>query len=141
MDSEFSIDLAGVPGHLSLGFGQGWNRRKLREVENGAESASCDFSALAIKEKSAQEEGEGGLLRRRRRREVCPGGGGERSAQEDGQWQTAPSLCRRLLLLASPHSRQYRVDCHFAEHCRILCECMLFQDALASIKPVVSLTD
>ena len=65
MDSEFSIDLAGVPGHLSLGFGQGWNRRKLREVENGAESASCDFSALAIKEKSAQEEeGEGGLLRR-----------------------------------------------------------------------------
>ena len=56
MDSEFSIDLAGVPGHLSLGFGQGWNRRKLREVENGAESASCDFSALAIKEKSAQEE-------------------------------------------------------------------------------------
>ena len=74
MDSEFSIDLAGVPGHLSLGFGQGWNRRKLREVENGAESASCDFSARAIKEKSAQEdEGEGGLLRRRRR-EVCSGG-------------------------------------------------------------------
>jgi len=68
-----SVDLAGAPGHLSLGFGQRWNRkrRKLREVENGAKSASCDLSALAIKEKSAQqEEGEGGLLRIRRR-EVC----------------------------------------------------------------------